>query len=506
MHLSGRPLAVVVATLYAVLVLTAALVPDAPAPATVADETLEALPPTTPGDGTAPQRIPAGTAPDEPARKGPGHSARSGRRGDGWSGFAFDACRAPSQRVMDRWLRTSPFLGVGIYIGGVHRACKQKHLSRTWVSRQMRSGWRLLPIWVGPQGPCTGYDHTIKARAVRSGHFTPARQQGKRQARAAVAAARRLGLPRQHLIWYDIEPFPTDRLRCRRPALAFLDAWTREVHRLGYKSGVYSHVKAGIPLLHEAPRSIARPDAIWYAWISDDAGVLPRKYVKDPSWMRTSRVHQFVLDRRVRFGGIPMDIDWNYVSLGGPTRPAPAGPCGAEVDSLRVMRLVPGLRHPTVGVAECLLARTGHQEAPADGVFGPDTRKAVTGLQRSKGLPTTGALDRRTWMALLSVGQRPVLKRGSAGEPVRRLQRVLNAALNRRIRVDGLFGPATTDAVKRYQRLVGHPRHGVVTEKTWKALARGKVTAPKPARKPAKARAGARAAKAPARPAPKRRR
>lgn len=318
-----------------------------------------------------------------------------------WSGYAFDACRAPRQRVMDRWLTRSPFVGVGIYLGGIHRACEQKHLSTRWVQRQVTNGWKLLPLWVGPQAACTGYDHRIDPRPGAEQRYPAARADGARNARGAASVARQLGIAPGELIFFDIEPFPTDRRSCTGSALAFLEAWTTELHRQGYRSGVYSHVSAGIKLLARTGEGYTRPDAVWYAWI-DRANKRPADHISDPGFMRTHRVHQFVLDQRVRFGGIAMDIDWNYVSLG----------------------------------------------------------------------ETTGGM--------------PLLKLGARGEAVRRLQEHLNAILAQDVTVDGSFGRATAQAVKRYQKRVGHARTSVVTARTWQALAQVPAVGEVPAGKPGK--------------------
>src|SRR3954468_2833046 len=62
-------------------------------------------------------------------------------------GYGFDQCLAPSQRAMNAWLDHSPFLAAGIYISGASRACRdQPNLTPTWVTTQLRNGWRLLPI------------------------------------------------------------------------------------------------------------------------------------------------------------------------------------------------------------------------------------------------------------------------------------------------------------------------------------------------------------------------
>ena len=72
-----------------------------------------------------------------------------------FTGYGFDQCLAPSQAAMDRWLQSSPFLAVGIYISGDSRACRyQPNLTTTWISTQLARGWRLLPITLGPQASC----------------------------------------------------------------------------------------------------------------------------------------------------------------------------------------------------------------------------------------------------------------------------------------------------------------------------------------------------------------
>lgn len=394
-----------------------------------------------------------------------------------WSGYAFDACRAPAQRVMDRWLTRSPFIGVGIYLGGIHRACEQRHLNRRWVARQTEAGWQLLPIWVGPQASCTGYDHRIPRQPGASGRYPAARADGARQARQAVGVARRLGVARGSVLFYDLEPFPSESRWCRGSALAFLESWTQEVRRLQYRSGVYSHVRSAIALLSRTPRGYARPDAVWYAWIAR-AGASPGEYVAQPAAIQAGRVHQYVLDTRVRYGGISMAIDWNHVVLGrSALRSAPAA-CGAAADQVLPLPLRVGSRGVTVRAVECLLRTVVRSHARVDGVYDTGTLRAVRNFQAGRGLRPTGVVDRPTWTSLLSAGRTPLLKPGSAGEPVRRLQRSLNAALPHRVTVDGAFGPETARAVRHYQQRTGQAATSVVTRGTWSALGRGRVAGP----------------------------
>lgn len=401
---------------------------------------------------------------------------------DAWSGFAFDACRAPSRRVMDRWRRSSPFLGVGIYIGGDLRACAQRHLTRGWVRHQVGHGWKLLPIWVGPQASCTSYSRTISARAGARNRYPAARAVAAREAGRAAAAAQRLGIERGSTLWYDLEWFPPGRPACRAGALHFLSAWTEAVHRQGYRSGVYSSVSAGIAALGSVrdDSRFSKPDRLWFAWHNWRRDVRWSAYVEAPGWRRRARAHQYALDVVGRYGGVRMAIDRNFVDFGTSTalRRTPAA-CGRAADRGHYGEVRRGDRGTRVGVLACLLRRTGHLTGSARGVTSRRhdgrTRTALERFQRSRGLQATGRAGDGTWTALLAAGPRPVLKRGSEGPSVRRLQRALTAALPGRVTVHGHFGPGTAVAVTRYQRRTGLRVTGVAAASTWRALQAGRL-------------------------------
>ena len=131
-----------------------------------------------------------------------------------FTGYGFDQCQAPSQATMDRWLQSSPFLAVGIYIDGDSRACrKQTYLNATWVSTQLAKGWRLLPITLGPQASCQPRfprykdDFRISPKRNASKVYATALQQGRTQATKSVAAAKALGIAPGSTLWYDLEGF-----------------------------------------------------------------------------------------------------------------------------------------------------------------------------------------------------------------------------------------------------------------------------------------------------------
>jgi Putative peptidoglycan binding domain/Heterokaryon incompatibility protein Het-C len=75
----------------------------------------------------------------------------------------------------------------------------------------------------------------------------------------------------------------------------------------------------------------------------------------------------------------------------------------------------------------------------------------------------------------LAAAERPVLRRGSRGERVRFLQRLLNDWLanppgRAPLVLDGIFGPRTQAAVVAFQRRNGLPADGIVGSRTWNAL------------------------------------
>ena len=138
--------------------------------------------------------------------------------------------------------------------------------------------------------------------------------------------------------------------------------------------------------------------------------------------------------------------------------------------------------------AQCLLKRKGLYRDEIGPRYTTDVWRAVRKFQAGRDVRRTGRVNASTWTALLAGGRRAVLKRGSVGDEVRRVQRAVNAALPRPVRVTGVFGPRTASAVRRYQRRTGQPDTGVVAHRTWRALAQGHTGHPRPNRHHARVR------------------
>jgi peptidoglycan hydrolase-like protein with peptidoglycan-binding domain len=124
-----------------------------------------------------------------------------------------------------------------------------------------------------------------------------------------------------------------------------------------------------------------------------------------------------------------------------------------------------------VGLQKALIAKGIRVPGGADGIFGQGTQAAVRVFQESVGLPPTGAVDAITGH-LLGLAPAPALPAtGQRGDAVRALQQALiDAGVTVRGGADGIFGNATTTAVRSFQNSKNLPATGVVDVMTAIAL------------------------------------
>jgi len=138
-------------------------------------------------------------------------------------------------------------------------------------------------------------------------------------------------------------------------------------------------------------------------------------------------------------------------------------PSAAENTPSKYPILSKGATGEYVTQAQLRLKAAGFLKDTADGVYGPMTVAAVKAFQKSRSLTVDGKIGANTWAALMGVdlnGANPkptaplnlVLRPGATGANVTTLQQNL-VALGYNIKVDGVYGPATTAAVKSFQTL-----------------------------------------------------
>lgn len=233
-------------------------------------------------------------------------------------GRGFDTCTVPSVATMTKWL-TSPYRVVGTYLGGENWACDYGNFSASWVKRVAAEGWRFIPLWVGPQAPCSF------ASGVSAINPSQARAEGYSEAANAVATAGRFGYGTGTPIYFDMEGYNNTDTGCSRAVLSFLDGWTRGLHNRQYLSGVYSSAASGIAdLASEAGnRGYTPPNDIWFAdW--NGKPVLTDPFVPNGDWANHERLHQYKGPQAQTWGGVSVNIDSDVVDgeVAGPSSTA----------------------------------------------------------------------------------------------------------------------------------------------------------------------------------------
>lgn len=134
-----------------------------------------------------------------------------------------------------------------------------------------------------------------------------------------------------------------------------------------------------------------------------------------------------------------------------------------------------------------------HEQIIPDGIYGPETVKAVNTLQRLHGLPVTGVADNRTWDTVVQLYEHALIQQDEAhplhiilnpGQVIRRGERHPHIHLVQAMlivldqmygsigtpAVTGILDTATADALSAFQALSGLPMTGHLDKHTWKQL------------------------------------
>ncbi|WP_299539018.1 peptidoglycan-binding protein [uncultured Streptomyces sp.] len=227
---------------------------------------------------------------------------------------------------------------------------------------------------------------------------------------------------------------------------------------------------------------------------ASSVGIEHEGWVDDPSWFTDSMYRSsaaLTASLCARYG-IPKDrahvIGHSEAPGNDHTDPGPnwnwtyymqlvGGSTGGSSDVLSFTSyatLRSGSTGAQVKAVQQLLNDQGYGAGAVDGIFGSGTTSAVKAFQSARGLTADGVVGAKSWTALLSAGTTPTLSQGATGDPVKRLQRALTAALGSTVGIDGSFGPATLTAVRSYQTSRGLSVDGAVGPATWAALQAGR--------------------------------
>lgn len=273
---------------------------------------------------------PATSSPPPPARSAVASAAgfRTDARssavphtGTVFTGDGFDACSTPSTTQMTAW-SASPYRALGVYIGGANMACSQTNLTSAWVGQEWAAGWHLIPTYVGLQAP----SNSCGCAAITPSQATT---EGTDAAIDAVTHAQAVGIGTGNPIYFDLESYTRGGSRTSS-VLAFLSAWTTQLHADGYGSGVYSSADSGIAdLASQYGTGYAEPDDIWIARWNDEQSTSDPN-VPSTDWAANQRLHQYHGGHNETYDGVTINIDNDYLAgatafgAGTPLAPPPA--------------------------------------------------------------------------------------------------------------------------------------------------------------------------------------
>ena len=135
-----------------------------------------------------------------------------------------------------------------------------------------------------------------------------------------------------------------------------------------------------------------------------------------------------------------------------------------------------------------------HVSIVPDGIYGPETVRAVSTFQRNHGLPVTGITDLPTWEAVVAVYEpalveqdeafpleiilnpKQIIRKGERHPHLYLVQAMLLVLADvygsvGRPSMTGLLDEATEDAIASFQALSSLPMTGQLDKHTWKHLA-----------------------------------
>lgn len=225
---------------------------------------------------------------------------------------ALDQCHLPTVDQMQTWWNNSPYRITNVYIGGGLLLHDCSVPDRNWIEAVRNQGWGMIPTWVGPQAPCSGY------RLRMSADPDIAFQQGQAEADAASWVASEIGLvgadTGDTIIYYDVENYNPADITCREVVKSFIAGWTDRLHSLGNRSGSYGG--ACTSYISDLADAEFQPENVWVAaWNAnhymDNVPLFGITCLPDYFWPDHQRIRQYAPGHNETYGGVTFNIDSN---------------------------------------------------------------------------------------------------------------------------------------------------------------------------------------------------
>jgi hypothetical protein len=242
-----------------------------------------------------------------------------------FSGKGFDTCVAPSDGQMDTLYATSPYRGVGVYIGGSSyhpdQNCKDSAnpnppadggYNAEWVQHQAAAGWGMWAIYAGQQGPnlvAAGADP--HALGVTDGADAAKKAQG-------------LGFATATTIFLDIEPY--HEAATAQAFNTYIKAFADGLSQAGYRLGIYGNSQNPATNHSAIGDVVADPSLSSAVAAVDISGTTADQanfnattndsYVPSSLWGKHQRIHQYFTNVSRQYGlPTPINVDEDVVDL-----------------------------------------------------------------------------------------------------------------------------------------------------------------------------------------------
>jgi hypothetical protein len=241
-----------------------------------------------------------------------------------YQGEGFDTASPPPTADMTAWWPTTPYSGLGIYLGGVNSGGTNP--GHNYIANIMTTGYAVWLYWVGPQSACVTQSHL----ALFSNNASTAQSQGEAQADAAVAEATATGFGNVYIV-YDLEAYNTNNATCVTAAASFINGFQFEVHNVDGRQGAVYGSSCASDLDNLVNHSNV-PQAIFPASGDAHFATTPIECIASNHWDHNQRIHQWSGGTRTRFfaGDSGPSISLDEDCADGPAESATAWDLGCH--------------------------------------------------------------------------------------------------------------------------------------------------------------------------------
>jgi hypothetical protein len=227
--------------------------------------------------------------------------------------LGVDACGLNTTARATAFWNSTPYYNFGLYMGGSAATCPMN--SAAFVSALVNQGWRLLPIWVGPQAPCSSFASRM------SSNTATAYTQGQNEAVAAYQRLISLGMSTENTpVTYDLESYNTGNTGCVNAVKSFMQGWVYQLHLPpAQKAGVYgSTCASGLSALATFSPTV---DFVTGAAWDGNRNTATMPCINPASWSQNQRHKQYQGGHNETWNGVTIQVDSDCSN--GPVYPGP---------------------------------------------------------------------------------------------------------------------------------------------------------------------------------------